>query len=151
MRHSPWILDGGGCPLAPSSVIDELREINPRLGLHYHKGMHAFMVTLQWAEDDPRREMIRKGELSPHTDFEILLPVPTDVPLDELRGWIAAGLRRVSQNRDDVRRMVEAEEERLRKQNEAVTETKLAEAREELAMSAEKKTIEVGKRRTRVK
>lgn len=145
------ILDGLGQPLAPASIIADLREIDPRLGLQYHAGMHAFVVTLQWRENDDRHRFIQEGAMRPGTDYDILFPIPTDVTLDEMRGWCAVNLRRVSQNNDDVRKMVEAEEERLRKQNDAVIEARLAEAREELAMSAEKKTIEVGKRRTRVK
>lgn len=145
------ILDGLGQPLAPASIIADLREIDPRLGLQYHAGMHAFVVTLQWRENDDRHRFIQEGMMRPGTDYDILFPIPTDVTLDEMRGWCAVNLRRVSQNNDDVRKMVAAEEERLRKHNEAVAEAKLAEAREELAMSADKKTIEVGKRRTRVK
>lgn len=145
------ILDGLGQPLAPASVIADLQEIDPRLGLQYHAGLHAFVVTLQWRENDDRHRFIQEGSMRPGTDYDILFPIPTDVTLDEMRGWCAVNLRRVSQSNDDVRKMVAAEEERLRKHNDAIAETKLAEAREELAMSAEKKTIDVGKRRTRVK
>jgi hypothetical protein len=151
MQSVPWLLDGNDCPLAPSSVLAELAEINPRLGLNYHKFTRSFMLTLTLADDDPRREMIRRGELSPHADFEILCPVPADVPLDELRSWCAGQLRRVGQSRDDIRRMVDAEEQRIAKQNAAVAEKLADEAREELLESIGTKTINVGKRRTRVK
>lgn len=145
------ILDGLGQPLAPASVIADLKAMNPRLGLQYHVGLHAFVVTLQWAENDPRYRFIQEGAIAPNSDYEILCPVPPDVSLDEMRGWIANQLRRVSANRDDVRRMIDEDERRVAKHNEAVVEAKLAEAREELAKSADQKTIDVGKRRTRVK
>lgn len=145
------ILDGRGQPLVPASVIADLKEINPRLGMQYHAGLHAFVVTLQWLEGDARYQFIQNGSIAPNSDYEILFPVPANVSLDEVRGWIAGQLRRVSQNREDVRQIVDAEEQRLAKQNAAVVETKLAEARETLAESAGQKTIDVGKRRTRVK
>lgn len=145
------ILDGSGNPLAPASIIAELQEIDPRLGLQYHAGLHAYVVTLQWRENDDRHRFIQEGSMRPGTDFDILCPVPADVSLDELRGWLAVSLRRVAQNNEEVRQMVAEEEARLAKQNAAVTEAKLAEAKETLAMSADRKTIDVGKRRTRVK
>jgi hypothetical protein len=147
---SPWLLDGAGCPLAPESVLAELKEIDPRLGLQFHIALNAFMVTLRWPEDDPRRELIRRGELSPETDFEILCPVPADIKLDELRGWLAGQLRRVGQTRADVREMVEAEERRLAKLHADLETTRGAEALEVL-LSAPEKNINVGKRRTRIK
>lgn len=145
------ILDGLGHPLAPASVIADLQQINPRLGLQYHVGLHAFVVTLQWPEDDARYRMIQEGLINPASNYEILCPVPANISLDDLTGWIKTQLHRVSANRDDVRRMIEDNEARVAKHNAAIAETKLAEAREELAQSADKKTIDVGKRRTRVK
>lgn len=137
--------------MAPSSVVAELHEISPRLGLHYHLGLHAFLVTLQWLENDPRHAMIQCGDMAPGADFEILFPVPVTVPLDELRGWCAGQLRRVSQHREDVAAMVADEEARLAKINAAVAATAADAAREALLESIGSKTIDVGKRRTRVK
>ncbi len=150
-RANHWLLDGAENPLAPSSVVAELHEVSPRLGLEFHVALNAFMVTLRWPEDDPRREYIRRGEMNPNTDFEILCPVPADVPLEQLRGWLAGQLRRVGATREDVKRMVDEEEARLAQANAAV-ETKAAEnAREDLLTSIGSKTINVGSRRTRVK
>lgn len=145
------LLDGASHPLVPPSLLADVEEINPRLGLVYHPALRAFMVTLRWLEDDPRRAYIRAGQIAPDSDYEILFPVPTDIKTDDMRGWIAGCLRRAATSRDDIRRMVEEEEARLAKHNEAVVETKLAEAKEALAASAGTKTIDVGKRRTRVK
>lgn len=145
------ILDGLGHPLAPASIIADLQAINPRLGIQYHAGLHAFVVTLKWPEGDPRYQAIQEGRIAPNSDYEILCPVPAHVSLDEVNGWVKTQLRRVSQNREDVRRMIDEQEAQTQRHNEAVAEAKLAEAREELAMSADKKTIDVGKRRTRVK
>lgn len=150
VTESPWLLDGAGNPLAPQSVIDELKEINPRLGLQYHKALHAFMVTLRWPEQDERRAMIREGLMPEHADFEILCPVPVDVSMDELRSWLAGQLRRVAQSREDVRRMVEEEEQRLAKQNAAVAERAAAEATEELVENLTKPRTVAGRRRTKV-
>lgn len=150
-RANHWLLDGAENPLAPSSVVAELQEISPRLGLEYHIALKAFMVTLDWTDDDPRREYIRRGEMNPNTDFEILCPVPADVPMDELRGWLAGQLRRVGATRGDVKRMVDDEELRLAKANAAIEAKAAEDAREELLTSIGSKTINVGSRRTRVK
>lgn len=150
VTESPWLLDGAGNPLAPQSVIDELREVDPRLGLQYHKTLHAFMVTLRWGEDDPRREMIRVGQMPAHADFEILCPVPVDVSHDELRSWLAGQLRRVGQTREDVRQMVEQEERRLATLNAAVADNAAEAAKEELLESLTKPATRVGRRRTKV-
>lgn len=147
---TPWLLDGDENPLAPPSVVAGLQEINPRLGLQYHITLRAFIVTLQWAEDDARRALIRSGDLSEHADFEILCPVPANVPLDEVQAWVAQQLVRVSANRDDVRRMVADHEDRITKQNAAIIDTKHDEAKHDLIENLTKPST-VGSRRTRVK
>jgi hypothetical protein len=150
-RANHWLLDGAENPLAPSSVVAELHEVSPRLGLEYHVALKAFMVTLRWTEDDPRREYIRRGEMNPNTDFEILCPVPADVPMEQLRGWLAGQLRRVGATREDIKRMVDEEEGRLAKANAEVEQRAADQAKEELLTSIGSKTINVGSRRTRVK
>lgn len=147
---SPWLLDGDENPLAPPSVVAGLKEISPRLGLQYHQVLNAFIVTMRWPEDDPRRALIREGKLSSKTDFEILCPVPANVSLDEVQSWVTQQLTRVSANREDVRRMVAANEERVAKQNAAVIETKEQEATDVL-VEAITKPSSVGRRRTRVR
>jgi hypothetical protein len=147
---TPWLLDGDENPLAPPSVVAGLLDINPRLGLQYHQVLNAFIVTLRWPEDDPRRALIREGKLSPKTDFEILCPVPANVSLDEVQAWVAQQLVRVSANREDVRRMVADHEDRIAKQNAAIIETKQDEAKHDLIENLTKPST-VGSRRTRVK
>jgi hypothetical protein len=147
---SPWLVDGAGNPLAPPSVIERLQEISPRLGIMYHVALRAFIITLRWPEDDPRRQMIKEGLLSPHSDFEALCPVPATVSLDELHGWVAQQLVRVGESRDDVRRMVAANEERVAKQNAALLTQKADEAKHELIEAIANPAPKGGRRRTRV-
>ena len=145
------ILGADAQPLVPPSISAALADIDPRLGLLYHPALRAFCVTLRWPEDDPRREMIRRGDIDPNSDAELLCPVPAEVSLDDLHGWIRRQLVRVGQSREDVRRMIAANETRVAAQHAQVLEDKLTEARETLAASASAKTINVGARRTRVK
>lgn len=145
-----WLLDGDENPLAPPSVVAALQQISPRLGLQYHVAMRAFMVTMQWPEHDPRRQMIRDGHMHASADFEILCPIPAHVSLDEVTGWLEAQLVRVSQNREDVRQMIAAHEAVIAKQNAGVAEAKAADAHAELVENIVKPSS-VGARRTRVK
>ena len=146
----PWLVDGGDNPLPPPSVVAGLKEINPRLGLNYHTTMRAFMVTLQWAEDDARRQMIRDGVVSPHADFEILCPVPADVSFDELRGWLESQLVRVGSQREDVKRMVADHEARIAKQNAGVVQAKADEAADQFIEAVANPAPAHGRRRTRI-
>jgi hypothetical protein len=146
----PWLVDGGDNPLPPPSVVAGLKEINPRLGLNYHKALHAFMVTLQWHEDDERRQMIRDGVMSPDADFEILCPVPADVSFDELRGWLESQLVRVANTREDVKRMVADHEARIAKQNAGVVQAKADEAADQFIEAVANPAPAHGRRRTRI-
>lgn len=149
-RAATWLLDGAENPLAPSSVVAELVALNPRLGLNYHVGLHAFMVTLRWPEHDPRRAYILSGEMSPDSDFEILCPVPANVSLDELHGWVQQQLRRVGETREDVRQMLAANEERVARQNTDVMAAVEAEGTDMLMESITRPSGGVGSRRKRV-
>jgi len=144
-----WLLDGAENPLAPPSVVADLKALSPRLGLQYHVAMHCFMVTLQWPEDDPRRALIQAGEMHPNADFELLCPVPATVSLDELRGWVERQLVRVGQSREDVRRMLAEQDAKAAAANDAAAAAKADAAREALVESiANPETV--GKRRKRV-
>jgi hypothetical protein len=146
----PWLVDGADNPLAPPSVVAGLKEISPRLGLQYHKALHAFMVTLQWLEDDPRRQMIRDGVMSPNADFEILCPVPANVSFDELRGWLESQLVRVGNTREDVKRMVSDHEAKVTKLNAGVVQAKADEAAHEFIEAVANPAPKGGRRRTRI-
>jgi hypothetical protein len=147
---SPWLVDGAGNPLAPPSVVEALASINERLGIMYHVALRAFIVTLRWPEDDPRRQMIREGVLSPHSDFEALCPVPANVSLDELHGWVEQQLVRVGESRDDIRRMVAENEARVAKQNAALVENAADAAANEFIEAVANPAPKGGRRRTRV-
>lgn len=148
---TPWLVDGvSGNPLAPPSVVSALKAVDPRLDLQYHIGMRAFMVTLRWPEDDPRRQMIRDGHVAPHADFSILAPVPSDVSLDELAGWIEVQLMRVSQNDADVRQMLQRQADAIAKQNAAVSASVAEAARNDFIESVANPAPKGGRRRTKV-
>lgn len=148
---TPWLVDGAsGNPLAPPSVVASLKQIDPRLDLQYHVGMRAFMVTLQWAEDDPRRQMIRDGVVAPHADFSILAPVPADVSLGELASWIEVQLIRVGQNDEDVRRLLKKQADAVAAQNAAVQASVADAARTDFIESVANPAPKGGRRRTKV-
>lgn len=146
------LLGADETPLVPSSIVDELKALNPRLGLEYHPTLQSFVLMLDWEPNDERWRLVQGGALNPKSAKSMLCNVPADVPLDELRGWVSARLRQVAQSREDIRRMVEDEEARIAKANaatQAANEAAALEAVTTETMSG--KTINVGNRRTRVK
>ncbi|MFN8995412.1 hypothetical protein [Gemmatimonas sp.] len=145
------LLGADDTPLVPSSVVDELKALSPRLGLEYHTVLQSFVLTLAWAEGDERWRYVQEGQMSPHAAKTILTNVPANVSLDELRGWVAARLRQVGRSNDEVRRMIDAEETRIAAHNAQVSQQHEAAAMEAVLSEASSgKTINVGRRRTKV-
>jgi hypothetical protein len=148
---TPWLVDGAnGNPLAPPSVVAQLKAIDDRLDLQYHVGLRAFMITLRWREHDPRRQMIRDGQIAPHADFSILAPIPDHVSLDDVSAWVEAQLTRVSASDAEVRAMIEAHEAKQAKANDAVFAAKADEAAHELIEAVANPAPAHGRRRTKV-
>lgn len=146
------LLGADDTPLVPSSIVDELKALNPRLGLEYHPVLRSFVLMLDWAENDERWREVQEGRMSPKAAKSMLCNVPADVPVDELRGWVSARLRQVAQTHGEMRRIIDEEETRLAKLNAATQAENEAQALEAVAQEATSgKTINVGNRRTRVK
>ena len=146
------LLGADDTPLVPSSIVAELEALNPRLGLEYHPVLQAFVLMLAWDANDERWRDVQEGRMSPKAAKSMLCTIPADVPLDELRGWVAGRLRQVAQTREDVRRMVNEEEDRIAAHNATVQAAQHAAALEAVVEEAKGgKTINVGSRRTRVK
>ena len=144
------MVDGLGHPLVPPAINAELKDIHPRLSLEYSPGLKAFVVKETWPADDPRRELIKSGEINPTSDWRLLCPVPADVGLDDLRGWLARQLRLVARTRPEVAQWVAESEAKIRAEEAALQEAQSAEILEEVFMTSTK-SINVGNRRTKVR
>jgi hypothetical protein len=141
--------DAAGNPVVPQCVLSRLTEINPRLTADYVPSLGTFAVYLRWLDNDSRRVLIQRQEIGDFP-FDMLCALPDNVPLDQMHGWVNAQLRRVGQNREDIRRMLDEDEARVAKANAAIVEEKSALILEDVMMTSTK-TINVGSRRTKHK
>lgn len=109
------LLTASGAPVAPPAILRALAAIDPRLALRYlpptfaqtgtarTRGTWAFV--LRWREDDPRRALIRRGELAADSDFEYLGEIPLDCAVDEAEAYFVRYVGRYREG--DVARLRE--------------------------------------------
>lgn len=80
-----------GVPTPPSEIVRRIQQVNPALGLKFLNGKWAIMH--RWKPDDPRRVMIRKGEMALDDDFDVYGYLPLDCAVDEAYGYIVNAFR----------------------------------------------------------
>lgn len=105
MTAPALVLNDRGVPEPPSDIQRRLREIDPDLHLRFSGGQ--FALAFRWRQDDPRRQMIRAGEMNPGDDFDIYGFLPHDCAADEAYGYVVANLRSWSQASTDAKGMLE--------------------------------------------
>jgi len=92
------ILDINGTPVAPLEIVTRLQQINPRLGLKFAQlwGQESswWAITMRWAENDPRRAYIQRGELPEDEDHDIFGWLPLDCSVDDAYGYIVSSFRK---------------------------------------------------------
>lgn len=88
------ILNSFGRPVPPLEINKRLKQVHPRLGLMFVEGIAShWAITMEWAEDDRRREGIRKGDTDPFRAIDIVGYLPMDCSLDEAPSLISQKLR----------------------------------------------------------
>lgn len=102
-------------PLPPSNVVEALHRVDDRLDLRYVSYVHRDManlnrderwaIILNWAENDPRRIMIQRGEMSPGAAFDVLAYLPLDCPIEDAFNYFVSGAKQFHR-KDDVERLV---------------------------------------------
>lgn len=102
---SSIILNHVGHPEPPSDVRRRLRAVHPGLDIKYIPGSIEgyWIVSYDWDRDDPRREMIRRGEVSAQDAWDIMCYLPMDMSVAEAPAFIERTMRRHS--REEVRNM----------------------------------------------
>lgn len=148
-RAHTWAVGADGDPLVPPSALAELAAINERLGLRFHRGLNQFIVTLRWADDDPRRAMIQSGGIAPEDDWSWLGSVPVGLSVDDTVRWVQHHIRFIGGKHPEVGRMIADAEARVAAL-EAAAEAKRTEERLEV-LEGSGKNISVGSRRTKHK
>jgi hypothetical protein len=94
MIGSALILNDRGTPEPPTEMQRRLGQIHPSLHLRYVPD--GWAVAERWREDDPRRGMIRCGDMNPGDDWDMLAQLPHDCSPNEAYGFIVNALRRSS-------------------------------------------------------
>jgi hypothetical protein len=89
----PAVLFGAdGTPQPPADVSAWLAERGLRL-YKFPREEREWGILCEWREDDPRREMAKRGELAADSTFDLIGYLPMDCPLEQAPGYIARQLR----------------------------------------------------------
>lgn len=106
MPSSVILLGADGTPQPPQDILRRLRAVDARLGIKFlaHVPETPWCVTLAWHENDPRREMIRTGDLAPENGVDVICRLPHDCPVSEAAAYIS---RRMAMHpREDINALV---------------------------------------------
>lgn len=91
---APVLLNSAGVPEPSSEVQRRLRAIHPRLSLKYVVvAPSSWAVTLEWAENDERRERVRTGRLDPASAYDIIGYLPMDAAVEEAPAYLSRMFR----------------------------------------------------------
>lgn len=118
--------------LPPAGVQERLRQIDPALGLEWFDDPFCWGITWQWRDDDPRREMIQRGEIPEGSDRDVLAFAPPTMSLDDAYHHLTLSLR--THNKPEIRSMLD----NLHRWNEQVIERSGEELTDDLAAAAGK-------------
>ena len=82
---SAIVLNLQGTPEPPTDIVAGLKRVHPNLGLRYQEGHGGrnWAFTWTWPDDEPRREWIKQGKMSPDSAHDILCYLPLDCTLDQ--------------------------------------------------------------------
>jgi hypothetical protein len=98
-------------PFAPEpnqDIVRRLRQVDERLGLRYLPiGGGCWAITEKWGENDKRRERIRKGELAPKADFDVVGFADPDLTAEDAFAVLVKGLRAKIADGGDYQKMLE--------------------------------------------
>lgn len=112
------ILNERGVPEAPTEIRRRVRQIHEALDVRFIG--ESFAVTYDWPLDDPRRQMIRCGEMSEGDAFDCFAWLPKDCAVDEAYGFIVRSFKSWRGTRADVAQMCDRLHHYNRDQSEAV-------------------------------
>ena len=127
----------------PAEALKRLAAIDPRLSMRWVDGVLSYWaITEKWKENDPRREMIQKGELAPTSDFDVKAFLPQSCSPYEIEGYIALRFERVTDTAKQAEEAVQSVERANNARKEAVREEFMAE-QDEKAVRTTKHELEV--------
>lgn len=101
------ILTPRGDTAPPAWILSALAAVDPALSLKATNGRLAVM--LAWRENDPRRVLIQKGELSAEAASDVICFLPADCTADEAVGYFEKAAKRCTESGDARARMLIAQ------------------------------------------
>lgn len=120
-----------GLPQASPEILRRLGQVSPRLGLRFYPALQQWGVTIQWREQDPRREMAQRGEIGGTETYDLVCFLPTDCAVDEAVAYMVP--RMAEHPQQDVRGMMRE----LLRQNDAQSDANVAPVFEEIMNQVE--------------
>ena len=98
-------------------MLERLKQIDPGFSLLFGMKSQCWHITLDWPPNDPRRELVRRGELDPVRSFDILCTLPPDCSADEAFGYLVNNLRQL-RDKGDIQRLLDRADMYNKKQQE---------------------------------
>ena len=101
------LITATGSPFAPAGMLERLHEIDDRLGLVWLPLVGRWALTYDWAYDEPRRILVKKGELGGDCLYDILTFLPPDCGADEAYSYVVRSFKACANTRDDIKKCLE--------------------------------------------
>ena len=76
-----------GIPLPPQDIVQRLQEIDPDLGMKFLPGPQ-WAITLRWSQEDPRRVLVRKGDVAIDQAHDVWAVLPADCSPEQAYGYV---------------------------------------------------------------
>lgn len=104
------ILSERGTPEPPTEVQRRLAQIDDRLFLAWYPfgphGQGVWAIRERWAETDPRRQFIQRGEMRADADFDQLGTAPVGCSADDAFAFVVQALRQRAATKGEADRML---------------------------------------------
>lgn len=103
------LVNATGHPEPPTDLVRRLRQIDDRLSLRFYplgENGGQWALIERWTENDRRRQMIQRGEMSPESDFDLVGLLPLAVRSEDALPYIEKSLVQRPQTKDDYQAML---------------------------------------------
>jgi hypothetical protein len=96
-------------PVAPPLAQAALRAVDPRFHLRWVSGvMRYWAICEHWRDNDPRRERIKQGEITPDAAWDVIAFLPLGCSAEEVEGYVLREFERVSDPKKQAAEQVDA-------------------------------------------
>lgn len=91
-------------PEPSTELVRRIKQIDGRLSLKYMPPPgEGWWIICDWVENDPRRMMIRRGDMPESGAYDLVSFLPPDCPMEQVPAYIERGMR--GNAREDIHRM----------------------------------------------